>query len=113
VALAVTRSYIIGMSLAKTLRPGGRHGISSKESRDPIGLAVAALNKLAQSDVLDRIGLRKQAEQTVFTVTRSGFATVTSAGRTFARKGTRGKEGVRVAPTRARAVFDLTPTEDE
>ncbi|MGH3307228.1 MAG: acyl-CoA dehydrogenase family protein, partial [Nocardioides sp.] len=101
------------MFLTKTLRPGGRHGISPKESRDPIGLAVAALNKLAQSEVLDRVGLRKQAEQTVFTVTRSGFATVTKAGRTFARRGKRGKAGVRVAPTRSRGVFDLTPTEDE
>ena len=101
------------MSLTKTLRPGGRHGISSKESRDPIGLAVAALNKLASSDVLDRIGLRKQAEQTVFTVTRSGFATITNASRTFARRGKRGKAGVRVPPARSRGVFDLTPTEDE
>jgi alkylation response protein AidB-like acyl-CoA dehydrogenase len=113
VALPVTQSYIIGMSLTKTFRPGGRHGISSKESRDPIGLAVAALNKLASSDVLDRMGLRKQAEQTVFTVTRSGFATVTNASRTFARRGKRGKTGVRVAPTRSRGVFDLTPTDDE
>ena len=113
VALPVTQSYIIGMSLTKTFRPGGRHGITAKESRDPIGLAVAALNKLASSDVLDRIGLRKQAEQTVFTVTRSGFATVTNASRTFARRGKRGKTGVRVAPTRSRGIFDLTPTEDE
>jgi alkylation response protein AidB-like acyl-CoA dehydrogenase len=101
------------MSLTKTYRPGGRHGISSKESRDPIGLAVAALNNLSSSDDLDRIGLRKQAEQTVFTVTRSGFATVTNASRTFSRRGKRDKAGVRVAPTRSRGVFDLTPTEDE
>ncbi|MGH3362167.1 MAG: acyl-CoA dehydrogenase family protein [Nocardioides sp.] len=95
------------------LKPGGRHGLSSKETRDPIGLMVAALNKLAQSDVLDRIGLRKQAEQTVFTVTRSGFKTATTAGRTFARKGKKGKDGVRVPPAPAKGVFDLTPTEDE
>ena len=44
-------------------RPGGRHGLSSTESRDPIGIAVAALNRLAQSDLLDRVGLRMQAEQ--------------------------------------------------
>ena len=106
------------MSLTRSLKnaglkPGGRHGLSSKETRDPIGLMVAALNKLAQSDVLDRIGLRKQAEQTVFTVTRSGFKTATTAGRTFARKGKKGKDGVRVAPAPAKGVFDLTPTEDE
>ena len=51
------------------------------------GYAVAALNRLAQSDLLDRLGLRKQAEQAVFTVTRGGFRTATTAGRAFARAG--------------------------
>ena len=58
------------MSLTKSFKPGGRHGLASTESRDPIGFAVAALNRLAQSDLIDRIGLRKQTEQAVFTVTR-------------------------------------------
>lgn len=101
------------MSLTKSLKPGGRHGLSSKESRDPIGYAVAALSRVAQSDLIDRIGLRKQAEQAVFTVTRSGFRTATSAGRTFARAGKKGTPGVRVPAARANGVFDLTPTEDE
>jgi len=97
----------------KNLRPGGRHGIASGESRDPIGYAVAAMNKLAQSDLLDRVGLRRQAEQTVFTVTRGGFRTATTAGRVFARAGTRGTTGRRAATAPSRGVFDLTPTEDE
>lgn len=93
--------------------PGGKHGLSSTESRDPIGYAVLALNKLAQSDVLDRLGLRKQAEQTVFTVTRSGFKTAAAAGRTFAKSGGSSKDGVRVAPAASRGQFDLSPSEDE
>ncbi len=101
------------MSLTKNFRPGGRFGLASSESRDPIGLAVAALNKVAQSDLIDRIGLRKQTEQAVFSVTRSGFRTMTAASRTFSRAGTRGKPGVRPAATGASGVFDLTPTEDE
>lgn len=101
------------MSLTKNLRPRGRFGLASTESRDPIGLAVAALTKVAQSDLLDRVGLRKQTEQAVFTVTRSGFRTVTAAGRTFARKGKRGQAGVRVPAADRPGVFDLTPTEDE
>ena len=101
------------MSLIQSLRPGGKHGLSSKESRDPIGYAVAALSRLAQSDVLDRVGLRKQAEQAVFTTTRSGFKTITAASRTFARAGKKGTAGVRPAATAGRGVFDLTPTEDE
>ena len=94
-------------------RPGGRHGIASGESRDPIGYVVAVLNRLAQSDLLDRVGLRKQAEQTVFTVTRGGFRTATTAGRAFARAGRRGRPGQRASNAPARGFFDLTPTEDE
>src|SRR3954452_17502194 len=105
------------MLLLKNLRPGGRpggkHGIASSESRDPIGYAVAALNRLARSDFLDRVGLRKQAEQTVFTVTRGGFRTATTAGRVFARAGKRGRAGARATHAAPSGVFDLTPTEDE
>ena len=58
------------MSLTRNLSPGGKLGLARGESRDPIGFAVAALSRVAQSDLIDRIGLRKQAEQAVFTVTR-------------------------------------------
>jgi len=101
------------MPLTNPLKPGGRHGLATTETRDPIGYLVAALSRLAQTDLLDRVGLRKQAEQTVFTLTRSGFATVTAAGRTFKRAGSRGKAGVRAPAVAASGVFDLTPTEDE
>lgn len=101
------------MSLMQSLRPGGKHGLSSKESRDPIGYAVAALSRLAQSDVLDRVGLRKQTEQVVFTTTRSGFKTITAASRTFAKAGKKGQSGVRPDAAPRTGVFDLTPTEDE
>ncbi len=96
------------------LRPGGKHGLSKSESRDPIGLAVAALNRVAQSDLIDRIGLRKQAEQAVYTATRNGFKTATSAGRAFAKAGKRGGSGTRPTPVAPpKGTFDLTPTEDE
>ncbi|UDY25153.1 acyl-CoA dehydrogenase family protein [Nocardioides sp. Kera G14] len=101
------------MSLLNSLKGGGRFGLASTESRDPIGYAVAALNQLAQSPLLDRLGVRKQAEQTVFTATRSGFKAMTVAGRTFAKKGSKGKPGTRAATASRPGVFDLTPTEDE
>ena len=101
------------MSLLANLRPGGRHGVAATETRDPIGYLVAGLSRLAQTDLLDRLGLRKQAEQAVFTVTRSGFSTMTRAGRTFSRAGSRGKDGVRPPAAKASGQFDLTPTEDE
>jgi len=101
------------MPLTRNLRPGGRFGLVREESRDPIGFAVAALNRVAQSDLIDRIGLRKQTEQAVFTVTRSGFRTATTAARTFTRSGSVGADGVRVPATPRAGVFDLTPSEDE
>lgn len=111
-AKGVTRSYIWVMSFMNNLRPGGRHGLSSRETRDPIGFAVAAVHRLAQSDLIDRVGLRKQAEQAVYSTTRNGFRAATAAGRTFARAGSR-TAGERPASAPSSGVFDLTPTEDE
>ena len=85
------------MSLISNLKPGGKHGVPRTESRDPIGLLVAGLNKLAQSDLLDKVGLRKQTEQVVFNVTRTGFKTMTNASRTFAKAGKKSQPGTRPA----------------
>ncbi len=116
-ALCVTQSYIERMPNLFKLRPpgrtGARFGLSSSESRDPIGFAVAALNRLAQSELIDRVGLRKQAEQVVYSATRNGFRTATAAGRAFSRQGKRGADGVRVPVAKATGLFDLTPSEDE
>jgi len=101
------------MSLISNLKPGGKHGVPSTESRDPIGYLVAGLNRLAQTDLLDKVRLRKPAEQAVFSVTRTGFKTMTNASRTFAKAGKLGQPGARPAAAAATGVFDLTPTEDE
>ncbi len=101
------------MSLTNSFKPGGKHGVPGSAKRDPIGYLVAGLNKLAQSDLIDKVKLRRPAEQAVFTVTRSGFKTMTNASRAFARAGNKGKPGVRAATAQPKGVFDLTPTEDE
>ncbi|WP_114423212.1 acyl-CoA dehydrogenase family protein [Nocardioides houyundeii] len=100
------------MATITSLTSRGKHGLASWETRAPIGYAVAALNRLAQSDLLDRVGLRRTTEQAVYTATRSGFQVAAAAGRTFARRGKK-QDGVRVATARPGEVFDLTPTEDE
>ncbi|WP_436699689.1 acyl-CoA dehydrogenase family protein [Nocardioides sp. BYT-33-1] len=101
------------MSLISNLKPGGKHGVPSSESRDPIGYLVAGLNRLAQTDLLDRVRLRKPTEQAVFSVTRTGFKTMTTASRTFAKAGKGGQPGARPTHASASGVFDLTPGEDE
>ena len=94
------------------LAPGGRNGLASSERRDPIGLMVAALNKLAQADVVDRLGIRRSTEQTVFRVTSVGFRTIGATSRVFARSGKKGA-GTRVPHANPAGVFDLTPSEDQ
>src|SRR3954447_9611413 len=94
------------------LRAGGRHGLSDNETRDPIGLAVLALNKFASSDLIDRLGIRKASEQTVYRVTSAGFRTAGNVGRTFARAG-KATRGTRVPSASNTGMFDLTPSEDE
>lgn len=103
------------MSLLNSLRDAGngrKHGLTSLEKADPIGLAVAALNKLAQTPALDRLGLRKTSEKAVYTATKSGFRTVGAVNRAFSRSGS-AKPGARVPAAKATGLFDLTPTEDE
>ena len=101
------------MSVFQSLKGGGRHGVPASEQRDPIGYAVALVNRLASSELLDRLGVRRQAEQTVFRTTSGGFKVAAAAGRTWKRVGGSGKQAVRVPGASGDGVFDLTPTEDE
>ena len=90
-----------------------RHGVTSADNRDPIGYAVAFLNRLASAGTLDRFGLRKPTERVVFEATRTGFRAVVNLNRAFTRRGTRTGAPARVPAAPRRGVFDLTPTEDE
>ncbi len=90
-----------------------KYGVAGPRNRDPIGLAVAALNRLAQTPALDRFGLRRPTERVVFEATRTGFRTLGALNRQFTRPGRSSGEPARTRPARGGAVFDLTPTEDE
>ncbi len=73
---------------------------------------LRALHRIAGSELIDRIGMRKTTERLVFNGTRNGFKAANVAGRTFksvngAGKQARQKQGKR--PTG----FDLTPTDEQ
>lgn len=73
---------------------------------------LRALNRLASSDLIDRVGLRPVAERLVQGGTRSGFRAAAVAGRQFSAVQRIGK------PARQRAAsgsgsFDLTPSEEQ
>jgi alkylation response protein AidB-like acyl-CoA dehydrogenase len=105
---------VSSMSVTKTPRDrSGRHGLTAGDRPDPIGLAVAVLNRLAQTGALDRFGLRKPTERVVFEATRSGFRTLGAVNRRFARAGRSRGTPARVPAASGAGLFDLTPTEDE
>ena len=90
-----------------------KHGVTSGDGRDPIGYAVAFLNRVANAGALDRLGLRKPAERVVFEATRTGFRTAGTLNRAFTRTGRRGGTPARVPSAPGKGLFDLTPTVDE
>ncbi len=77
-----------------------------------MGLGLRWLNRLAGSDLLDRIRIRKQVERALFTTTRSGFRSATAAGRTFKAAQQLGKPA-RQATGKPRSLFDVTPDDEQ
>ncbi|WP_293783942.1 acyl-CoA dehydrogenase family protein [uncultured Aeromicrobium sp.] len=77
----------------------------------PMGVGLKLLNRLAQSTMLDRLGLRDAAEKSVYHGAKNGFRAVGAAQRSFVKVGGAG-HGARPS-TASSGVFDLTPTEDQ
>ncbi|SDJ00231.1 hypothetical protein SAMN05444157_1221 [Frankineae bacterium MT45] len=77
-----------------------------------MGAALSALNAAAGSKALDRFNLRKPLERAVFQGTKSGFRTLGAANRRFTAIKSSGTP-TRPRSASQRAVFDLTPTEDQ
>ena len=77
-----------------------------------IGLALRAVRSVSGAPVLDRLGVRPQAERAVYRATRDGFRAVTVAGRTFNGAAKRGKPA-RQSTAPARNLFDLTPDDEQ
>src|SRR5258705_3215740 len=77
-----------------------------------MGLGLRWLSRLAGSDLLDRIRIRKQVERALFTGTKNGFRSATAAGRTF-KAAQKLSRPARQAPSKPRALFDLTPDDEQ
>jgi len=77
-----------------------------------MGLGLRALGRLAGSDVVDRLGVRKPAERVLYRATRDGFKAASAAGRTFRAVNGRGKPA-RLSTTAGTGLFDLTPTDEQ
>jgi len=77
-----------------------------------MALSLRALNRIAGSDLLDRIGLRDQTEKAVYEATRNGFRAAGAAGRTFSRVSRNG-EPARLLSAPRKDLFDLTPSDEQ
>lgn len=79
--------------------------------KDPMALGFAALNKLAGAKTLDKLGIRSATEKAFYHGSKTGFAAVGMAQRTFKKaKGSGNADRPATNPT---GVFDLNPTEDQ
>jgi len=77
-----------------------------------MALGLRALNKVAASDLLDRVGLRSHAERALFGATKNGFRAAGAAGRTFATVQRNGRPARQPSGPR-NDLFDLTPTDEQ
>jgi alkylation response protein AidB-like acyl-CoA dehydrogenase len=77
-----------------------------------MGLGLRALNRLAGSDLLDRIKLRKQVEKIVYRTSKNGFRTATAAGRTFKAAQQLGKPA-RQKKSKSTGLFDVSPDDEQ
>ncbi len=80
--------------------------------KDPMGLGLAVLNRIASSSLIDRLKLRGTTERAVYQGSKGGFRAAGAASRTFKRMKGSGQP-TRLARTSDTGVFDLTPTEDQ
>ncbi|HSK49869.1 MAG TPA: acyl-CoA dehydrogenase family protein [Solirubrobacterales bacterium] len=77
-----------------------------------MGFGLRTLNRLAGSDLLDRIRIRKQVERALFQTTKNGFRSATVAGRTFKAAQQLGKPA-RQKRSKSTGLFDLTPDDEQ
>lgn len=85
---------------------------SRRERKEPMGIGLAVLNRVAQSPLIDKLGLREVTERAIYQGTKSGFRAASTAGRTFQTVKGKGK-GTRQKKVGDSGVFDLNPTADQ
>jgi hypothetical protein len=77
-----------------------------------MALALRGLNKLAGTEVLDRVKLRKPLERAIYNGSRNGFRAAGAASRTFSAA-TKLGQPKRLTPRTDSGLFDLTPDDEQ
>jgi alkylation response protein AidB-like acyl-CoA dehydrogenase len=81
-------------------------------SERSVAAGLRALNRLASSDLLDRLGLREPTERLLRSTARTSARTATRAGRTFAAAQKRSRPA-RQSRAGGGDLFDIEPTEEQ
>ncbi len=82
-------------------------------AKDAVGYALTALNRLAGSGLVDRMGMRRLMERMAYSLTKSGFRVITTTARAFQSSGKLGKAERLKAPGVTRELFDLNITDEQ
>ena len=77
-----------------------------------MGLGLRALNRVAGSQLIDRMGARKGLERAIFRGTRGGFRAVGAASRAFTAA-SKLNAPARQGQSRSSGLFDLTPDDEQ
>jgi alkylation response protein AidB-like acyl-CoA dehydrogenase len=84
----------------------------NRSGRDVMGVGLAALYRLAQSGVVDKLKLRGKAERAVYKASKAGFRVAGKANRAFAG-GPKKSTADRPSTAAERGLFDLTPSDEQ
>jgi len=75
-------------------------------------LGLRTVTRLAGSDVLDRVGMRKPVERALYRASKGGFRVAVAAGRTFSVASKLGSPA-RQGTAKSSGLFDLTPDDEQ
>ncbi|HAG94518.1 MAG: butyryl-CoA dehydrogenase [Pseudomonadales bacterium] len=82
-------------------------------SRDPIGLAMATMSRIASSSFVERMGLRTTIEKLTYQGTKSGFKALGVASRQFKSASQLLRPERLEAPAQPKTQFDLTISDEQ
>ena len=77
-------------------------------SRDPIGLAMATMSRIASSSLVEKMGLRTTIEKLTYQGTKTGFQAMGAASRQFKSVTQLLRPERLEAPAQPKSQFDLT-----
>lgn len=82
-------------------------------SRDPIGLAMATMSRIASSSLVERMGLRTTIEKLTYQGTKTGFQALGAASRQFKSVTQLMRPERLEAPALPKSQFDLTISDEQ